>query len=917
MRQILLGSLLLGTTVLAAPAWAQSAATVGGVVRNDAGEPIPGATVFIKGTLIGTGTNREGQFSLPADFERGPIVISVSFVGYESRELELSKPTPDVVVTLNESVTLNEVVVAASRVEESLQQAPVTIEKINAQQILRTPPPDVLAGLNQLKGIDVNSTSMVMSSLSTRGFNSPKSERVIQLVDYFDTQSPSLNINSGNMLGVPELDIASIEVIYGPASALYGANAFNGVVLLNTKDAFVTEGFSARVRGGQRAYFDGQLRYAKKLGNKFAFKLVGSYLTANDWLASNYEPTNRMLVPNNNESGSAQGYDAVNRYGDLPNTFSQRQNNAQLGYTVSPELEGKTVFMPGFDEKTLVGSDDQARALKLQPTISYLFTDKIKATVGASYARGTASYQSSSRYRLKDFGTTQFRGELKGERWFLRGSSTQDFGNDTYDLSFLGGYLQNSPSEVSGLTYGQLYFITYNNAYKQARNAGQSAEAALATAQAAANARQLDPSSPRFQELRSAIVADNRPGRGARLNPSSLLNEGNAQYNFKFGTTTDLIVGASYRKFRLGSNGQLFSDDNQRIQNHEMGAYGQLSHRLLNERLKLAVAARLDEFKNFDAAFSPRASAVYSAGANKQHNFRASYGRAFRSPTQLDQYIRLDVGRVLLLGNVGSGFQGYSPELAQPTVLGAILTNPDASARAAALARYEYNAPALKLERLNSYEVGYRGELLKGLSLDVNYFRSQYNDFIGARPFIGNRDGSRPTLAQLGAEAQTSTPFQTSTSNTRVLQVWTNANQEVRTQGAALGLSYTIARPLTLSTNYSLNVLDRSNIKDPNFQTFFNTPKHKYNVGASGTTGNLSYSANYRWAQGHLYETPFAVGTLNDYSSLDVFVGYTLPKLATTIQAGASNLLDDENVQIYGGPQITRLAYVGLLVDIR
>jgi outer membrane receptor protein involved in Fe transport len=876
MRQLYPGLLALGSVLMAVPALAQSESGVGGVVRNDAGQPIPGATVFLKGTLIGTGTNREGQFSLPADFSDGPVVISVSFVGYETRELQLSKPTPDVVVTLNEAVTLNEVVVAASRVEESLQQAPVTVEKVGAVQILRLPPPDVLAGLNQFKGIDVNSSSMVMSSLSTRGFNSPKSERVIQLVDYFDTQSPSLNINSGNLTGLPELDIASIEVIHGPASALYGANAFNGVVLLNSKDPFVTEGLSARIRGGQRSYLDGQLRYARKIGNRFAFKLVGSYLTADDWIASNYNASSLRVTPLNNAAGSPLGYDAVNRYGDVSNTFSPNQ---PLPTGVSPELVGKTVFMPGFTEQTLVADDDKAKSFKVVPTVSYLITDKVKATVAASINRGTATYQSTSRYRFRDFGTNQYRGELRGERWFLRGSSTQDFGNDSYDLGFLGAFIQNSPvAEGSTTTYAQQYFGTYNVAYKQARGAGATPEQAQLAAQNAANATQLDPNSARFGQLRTAISQDARPGRGARLNPSSLLNEGNAQYDFRFGAKTNLILGASYRKFRLGSNGNLFSDDNQRIQNHEMGAYTQLSHQMLDDRLKLALAVRVDAFKNFDPAVSPRASAVYSVGENRQHSFRASYGRAFRSPTQLDQYIRLDVGPVLLLGNVGGGFQGYAlPSGAGP------LTPIDIA--------------ALKLERLNTYEVGYRGTLSNKVYVDVNYFRSQYNDFIGAQRFLGNPDGSRGTQ--------------------RVLQVWTNARQEVRTQGASAGVSYNVAKPLTLTANYSLNVLDRSNISDANFQTFFNTPKHKFNVGASGTAERLSYSVNYRWAQGHLYETPFAVGELDNYSSLDAFVGYSFPKLLTTLQAGGSNLTGSNNVQIYGGPNIGRLAYLGLLVDIK
>jgi hypothetical protein len=197
-----------------------------------------------------------------------------------------------------------------------------------------------------------------------------------------------------------------------------------------------------------------------------------------------------------------------------------------------------------------------------------------------------------------------------------------------------------------------------------------------------------------------------------------LLNEGNAQYNFQLQESTDLIVGAAYRKFRLGSNGNLYADDNARIQNHEMGGYAQLTHKLFAERLKRAVAGRVDDFKNFDPAFSPRASVVYSTGDNRQHNFRASYGRAFRSPTQLDQYIRLDVSQLLLLGNVDKGFQGYRTDVATPATLGGALTNPSL------LTPFEYNAAPLDLERLSTYEVGYKGTLSEKLAIDANYFRS-------------------------------------------------------------------------------------------------------------------------------------------------------------------------------------------------
>lgn len=898
-RFLLLFLLLVSSTLVGL---AQDLSTVAGIVQTEAAEPLPGATIFIRGTFIGTSTDRDGKFSLRADFSEGPVVLSVSFVGYGSRDVTLSQPDNAVKVQLKINPTqTNEVIASASRVEEGILQAPVTVEKITSQQVLRLPPPDVQVGLNQFKGIDVNSTSMLMNSLSTRGFNSAKSERLIQLTDYFDTQSPSLNVNAGNLTGLPELDIESIEIIHGPASALYGANAFNGVLLQNSKDAFVSEGLTLRVRGGERSFFDGQIRYARKIGEKFAFKITGAYLTANDWLASNYSATSTQVERRNNAQGSTLGYEAVNRYGDVPFTVPATYPFA--------DLRGKTLFMPGFNEQTLVADDDKAKSLKIHPSISYLLTSSIKLTVGANYNRGTASYQSSSRYRFKDFGTNQYHGEIKGERWFLRGQSIQDFGQNSYDLNFLGAFIQNSPISASATTtYAQRYFNSYLTTYGGARQAGQTDAQAQATALAAATGTQLDPSSDTFQSLRSTIIKDATPGRGARLNPSSLLNEGNAQYNFKLDETADLIVGAAYRKFRLGSNGNLFSDADGRIQNHELGGYAQLTKKFLDERLKLALAGRLDDFKNFDPAFSPRASAVYSAGSKRQHNFRASYGRAFRSPTQLDQYIQLDLGQVLLLGNVGTGFQGYSAGLAaQQNVIVAAQTNPEV------LKPFELNAEQLKLERLSSYEIGYKGALGEKVAVDVNYYRNYYNDFIGAQRFIGNRDGSRPTVAQL----QAGFPSYTS-GDTRVLQVWTNANQEVRTQGAAVGLTYAFAPFLNLAANYSLNIQDRSDVQNAEFQTYFNTPKHKYNVGANGTVLNhVSYAVNYRWAQGHEYGLPFAVGQLADYSSTDAFLGYNLVKLGTTLQAGASNLFNANNLQVYGGPQIGRLIYVGAQIEIK
>ncbi|MCB2407952.1 TonB-dependent receptor [Hymenobacter lucidus] len=884
-------------------------ATIGGVILTQAGDPLPGATIFIKGTFIGTSTDQLGKFKLNASFDNGPVELLVAYVGYETQLVQLSKPDNLLSVVMAPSATLlNETVVSASRVEESILSAPVTVDKVAARQIERISTPEVLSALGQLPGVDVNSASMLFTSVSTRGFNTAKSERVIQLVDYMDTALPSLNLSPGNLVGIPELDMESIELIHGPASALYGANALSGVILFNSKDPFVYDGLSVRLRGGQRSLLDGQLRYAKKLGDKFAIKLNASAFQANDWIANNRAAASFST----NAAESPLGYDAVSSYGEISNVFSPFQNRPATpttpAYKVNPELYGKTVYMPGFTEQELIGSDQKTKSYRVQGAVSYLIKDDLKLTLEAKRGVGTSTYQNQSRFRIKGLGTNQYRAELKSSKGFIRAYSTEDFTGSSYELTQLSAQIQNSPTTEGGTTkYTQQYFFVFNQAYTQARAANMSVEAAQIAAKAAADATQLKSSDPRFATLRDKISNDDQPGRGAQQNFNSFLNDVSAQRSFKLSEAgTDLILGGAYREYRLGSGGKLFADtDGSRIRNYEYGAYGQLTQTLLDSHLKLALAGRVDFFQNFSPSFSPRASAVYSFGPDKQHNFRASYGQAFRSPSQTDQYLRSDVNTFILLGNL-HGFQGYS------------FTNAEGKAYTpgTSLAGYELTLEKLKLERVNTVEVGYKGAIIPNVYVDASYFRSRYNDFIGGSAFVGNVDGTRPTAAQVNA-AIPSNFTDASASPARIIYASHNNHQEVRTQGATFGITYYAHKAFNVGGNYSLNVLDRSNLP-AGFRTYFNTPKHKYNFNVGGTVlKNLSYSVNYRWAQGHLQELPFASGTIRDYSSTDAYLGYTVPKMATTLQAGVSNLFDANNTQIIGGPQIGRLAFLGVLVNVK
>ncbi|WP_035565055.1 TonB-dependent receptor [Hymenobacter sp. IS2118] len=896
--------------------WAQGAQAISGTVQTEVGTSLPGATVVVKGTYTGGSTNEEGQFQLKADFSKGPLVLSVSFIGYETQELPLSAPDNAIIVTLRPSAVLDQVVVAASRVEESIGQVPVTVEKLNQRQVEQITTPDLVAGLGRFKGIDISSSSMLSTSFSTRGFNSSRSERVIQLADYMDTSIPSLTSNFGNLLGTPILDVASVEIVHGPASALYGANAFNGVLLTNSKDPFIDQGLTVRLRGGTRSLLDGQLRYAQKIGERVAFKIVGGAIRADDFIADNQSATSSLIEPNNNAVGSPAGYDAVSRYGDVgaitlgttlinPATRTPYLDRNGSPIATPAALVGKTLFLPGFTEAQLIGSDDKTHSYKVAPSLAVLLTNSIKATVDYKYTNATTTYQSASRYRFINSGAHQGRVQLEGSNWFIRAFTTRDYsgGRDpqtdgSYNLGFLGGFLQNQVIPSSSTTYAQRYVGTYLGTLAGSLSGGLPADAAINAAVAAARPTLLQPGTPEFAAARNQIIHDPTPGQGARLVLRSILNDGSGQYTYR-NSFADLTVGAAYRQFLLGSDGSLFEDtrDGDRIPNYEYGAYAQASKTLLDDHLKLAAAGRVDRFKNFGTAFSPRASAVYSVGADKQHNFRASYSRAFRAPTQNDQYIKLDVGRAILLGNVRSGFEGYSVNVLRGA----------SPADAANL----YRADKLTLEEVNSFEIGYRAQLAKKLYVDVDLFRNNFNNFIATQNFVGNVDGTRPAPAQLATT-------NTAGSSVRVIQVAANVDQEVKSQGAAFTLSYSFSPALILNGNYSYNELTTDNFK-AGTQSFFNTPTHKFNLGADGLLleRKLSYNLNYRWVDAFVYESTFATGTVPVAQTLDAQVGYTLPSLHTTLQVGGTNLLDAQNLQVYGAPSIGRIAYFGLLFDIK
>ena len=154
----------------------------------------------------------------------------------------------------------------------------VSIEKFDYKDIAQSTGADFYSSLEGLKGVQINSGGLFLQQVNTRGFSTVYNNGFVQLVDGMNNEAPGLGFSAGNLLGIHELDIQSVELMPGAASALYGANATKGILFMNSKNPFDFPGVSATYRhgitsqeaAGENDYYDFAFRAAKKFGEKFA-----------------------------------------------------------------------------------------------------------------------------------------------------------------------------------------------------------------------------------------------------------------------------------------------------------------------------------------------------------------------------------------------------------------------------------------------------------------------------------------------------------------------------------------------------------------------------------------------------------------------------------------------------------------------
>lgn len=217
--------------------------TISGNITDDEGVPLPGATVLVVGTNVGTTSDFDGNFSIQAN--QGDV-LSFSFVGYQTLNQEVTNQD-QISISLVASNELDEVVLTALGIEKKKDDDLSGTSVVEVDQLQRSGETGVLQGLSgKASGVQITRNSGDPGSgayIQIRGQNTINGDNSPLIV--LDG-APISNANiGGNTAGVvqqsrlndinPE-DIESVSVIKGAAAAaLYGTGAANGVLVINTK----------------------------------------------------------------------------------------------------------------------------------------------------------------------------------------------------------------------------------------------------------------------------------------------------------------------------------------------------------------------------------------------------------------------------------------------------------------------------------------------------------------------------------------------------------------------------------------------------------------------------------------------------------------------------------------------------------
>ncbi len=794
----------------------------------------------------------------------------------------------------------------------------------------------------------------------------------MQLVDGIDMQAATLGVPLGNAIGPTELDIQSIEITPGAASALYGMNAINGMANLITKSPFTSEGLSIFHRTGIN-HVDGidhspsiltetAIRYATAFNNKFAFKINASYLQGTDWISNTRADQNPNTKNTANpaypvlDGANNIVFDGWNKYGD--DALAGSNTVSVTGLTIDRQTNRTlTVARTGYWEKDLV--DPKVSNLKFDAALHYRFNPSLELTYSYRVGKMDGVFQRGNKVKLDNVVVQNHQLELKGNNFTIKAYVSQENTGNSYNVKPLADNLD-LYTGGSASVWGAKYKAALTSfALSHGGNlTSENLAAATQYARQQADAGRVEPGTQRFNIVKDSIIKINNwdiksssiPNApvtgGAALIQKSNLYHIEGQWDLsKQVKIFDLLIGGDARVYELIPDGNNFVDFKRPIADRntplpdgsfgsntyyeKFGGFAQVTKKLFQDKLKLWGSLRADYNPEFTTKLTPRLAAVYTY--KEKHNFRFTFQQGYRFPALFEALSYVNNGRVKRVGilpiiDVGLGYRENSYTQSSVAVFNAAVKaagNTDEAALANRNLLQVANLPNGRPEGINSFEVGYKSVLFDNkVFIDFDAYSNIYDGFLGqVQVFvpIGETVGSDAAVIAMvdrNRDATTASNGNSASKGQDRYRVYTNAKQKYTTYGSSLGISYNFYKGFTISGNANYNNI-KGNATPDLFVTGFNTPNWTTNLsfGDRQVTKNIGFNVVWKWQNSFLWESPLVTGTVNVINNIDAQITYRLPAAKSTIKLGGTNVFNNRHIEYAGGPTIGGLYYVAWTID--
>ena len=395
-RKLLLLSVLCFFAVLA------QAQTVKGIVRDQNGEAIIGATVKVLGARGGTVTDSKGQYSIDAP---SGSILSISYVGYLTKQIRLRGENSVDVVLMEDNTTLNGVVVVGYGTQKKKLVTGATVQ-VKGDEIAKLNTTNALEAMaSSSPGVQITQSSSQPGKgfkVAIRGVGTIGDSKPLYVVD---------GVVADNIDGINPNDIESIDVLKDAASAaIYGSRAANGVILVTTrqgKEGKVELSYNGSM-GWSNSYKRPQLLNAQQylaIIDEFTFNTTGKKFDYNGY------------VPQDILDKVAAGWEGTDWWGAFMNENAPQQNHSV----------------------TLTGGSDKSKF-----AMSYTYTDNEGIMGGdqaSYYQRHTIRLNSDHvLLKVKDFDAITI-----GQNFSLGYNKSHDLAEEGMYWSYIHSLLQTNP----------------------------------------------------------------------------------------------------------------------------------------------------------------------------------------------------------------------------------------------------------------------------------------------------------------------------------------------------------------------------------------------------------------------------------------------------------------------------------------